>query len=318
MRKRRRKKSLGSLILTSATTLLSILCMLLIAIYLNSHWLQNNDAAGDYKKVDYEQPVVSNSNLTKSQAEGNTDDNRIAQEDKNVESSPRQNREEDIPNVCPPFVSKNPETTLSEDYIPKDLKRVSSPTAYEIKKGTSEISEEANQILLEETMLVAEAADALDLLIALAKEDGIELYAYSGYRSYKTQNEVFKRNVSRLGKERAKQVSAIPGQSEHQTGLAMDITSKPLIDAYKKDKSISALQQSLGTQQEGKWLQQNAHKYGFTMSYPEGKEDITGYDYEPWHFFYVGKELAKFLYDTNQLYTEYAIKNCLNGGEIHE
>ncbi len=128
-----------------------------------------------------------------------------------------------------------------------------------------------------------EAADALTKLFAKAKSDGIELYAVSGYRSYNLQNTVFTNYTNKLGVLLAQRVSAKPGQSEHQTGLAIDISSRSM--NYNLNKSFGKLR-------EGKWLEANAAEFGFVLRYPNGSEAVTGYDYEPWHFRYVGVGIA--------------------------
>jgi len=83
---------------------------------------------------------------------------------------------------------------------------------------------------------------------------------------------------------------ALPGQSEHQTGLAMDVTS---------ESANWGLSNNFGETNEGKWLKDNCYKYGFILRYPEGKEDITGYNYEPWHIRYVGKKVSTYIYTNN-------------------
>ena len=118
----------------------------------------------------------------------------------------------------------------------------------------------------------------------------------SGFRSYERQKDVFAQNVKKLGEETARRVSATPGQSEHQTGLAMDVTS-PEID-FKLTTEFEKTR-------EGKWVLENAHKYGFIIRYPKGKEAITGYDYEPWHLRYVGKEHAAYMKEHNLTLEEY-------------
>jgi D-alanyl-D-alanine carboxypeptidase len=128
------------------------------------------------------------------------------------------------------------------------------------------------------------AADALEELFAQAKRDKIDIKAVSGYRSYATQKSIFDRNARVKGTKEANKTSAYPGQSEHQTGLAMDISSASV--GYD-------LVQSYGKTKEGKWLAANAPKYGFIIRYGKGKESITGYSYEPWHVRYVGKSVAK-------------------------
>lgn len=112
----------------------------------------------------------------------------------------------------------------------------------------------------------------------------------SGFRSYAKQESTFNYWVSIDGYERATTYSAKPGQSEHQTGLAMDITS---------------LNQSYGNTSEGKWLAAHCHEYGFIIRYPKGKTDITGYIYEPWHVRYLGTSTAKLVHDSGLTLEEF-------------
>ena len=114
-------------------------------------------------------------------------------------------------------------------------------------------------------------------------EGNFRLYARSGYRSYKTQEGLYTAAVERDGKDQADKYSAMPGRSEHQAGLAVDITSEGM--NYR-------LEEGFGATPEGIWAAKNAHRFGFILRYPRGKEDITGYSYEPWHFRYVGEILA--------------------------
>lgn len=149
----------------------------------------------------------------------------------------------------------------------------------------------------------AVAAHALETMFNAAKKDGIKLYAQSGYRSFKRQTAIFAANVKRYGEKQASRVSAHPGTSEHQTGLAMDITSSDVNDL---------LIQKFGDTKEGKWVALHAHEYGFIIRYPKGKEQITGYEYEPWHLRYVGKKVATYIYNhhiTLEKYIESQKKN---------
>ncbi|EIJ78531.1 serine-type D-Ala-D-Ala carboxypeptidase [Bacillus methanolicus PB1] len=149
---------------------------------------------------------------------------------------------------------------------------------------------------IEKSYLRKKAAAALEKMFAEAKKQNIELYAVSGYRSYERQEELFHAEINRVGKEKAVQAVAVPGTSEHQTGLAVDISSKSVnLD----------LTEQFGTTPEGKWLVKNAHKFGFILRYPKDKESITGYQYEPWHFRYVGTKAAKVIYEKNLTLEEY-------------
>lgn len=149
---------------------------------------------------------------------------------------------------------------------------------------------------IEKSYMRKEAAKALEDMFNGAKKSGITLYAVSGYRSYNRQTEVYDAEVSRVGEEKAVQAVAYPGNSEHQTGLAMDISS---------ESADFLLTEGFGETKEGKWLKENAHLYGFILRYPKGKEKITQYKFEPWHFRYVGKKSAKDIYENDWTLEEY-------------
>jgi D-alanyl-D-alanine carboxypeptidase len=118
----------------------------------------------------------------------------------------------------------------------------------------------------------------------------LNIWICSGFRSYAYQQNLYNRYVARDGKAEADRYSARPGHSEHQTGLAMDVNS---------------VGQSFAYTSEGKWLAAHAHEYGFIIRYPKGKEDITGYMYEPWHIRYVGVEIAKEITEAGITFEEY-------------
>jgi zinc D-Ala-D-Ala carboxypeptidase len=130
------------------------------------------------------------------------------------------------------------------------------------------------------------AALALEELFAKAKEDNINILANSGFRSYRTQQHLFNSRAKIYGAEVTNLTTAYPGQSEHQTGLAMDISSSV---------TNHRLTAAFGDTKEGKWLAENVVDFGFIIRYPRGKEDITGYSYEPWHIRYVGKDIALYM-----------------------
>ncbi|WP_332646359.1 M15 family metallopeptidase [Lysinibacillus sp. 54212] len=141
------------------------------------------------------------------------------------------------------------------------------------------------------------ARAALNEMIAAAKKDGFVLVAFSGFRSYEYQNTLYTNYVNRDGKEAADRYSARPGYSEHQTGLSFDIGEKGQEDLW--------LTSEFGETEAGRWLVNNAHKYGFILRYPKGKENVTGYMYESWHFRYLGKELAEKVYQSRLTLEEY-------------
>lgn len=145
------------------------------------------------------------------------------------------------------------------------------------------------------------AAEALEDLFKAADKAGHTLYAQSGFRSFDRQTTIFNNNVAKHGEKHANTYSARPGQSEHQTGLVMDVTSQ----------SVGfLLEEALGETPEGIWLEKEAHHYGFIIRYPKGKESITKYQYEPWHLRYVGVDLAKYLVENDLTLDEYYAKKA--------
>ncbi len=138
------------------------------------------------------------------------------------------------------------------------------------------------------------AAKALEELFQVAKSENITLIGSSAYRSYKSQVKVLKDEINSKGVDYANKYVAKPGKSEHQSGLSIDVTN----EARCFDK----------TSPEARWVANNAHRFGFILRYPEGKEEITGYNYEPWHIRYVGKEAAKEIYDKGITLEEYLKK----------
>ncbi|HSX33810.1 MAG TPA: M15 family metallopeptidase [Candidatus Saccharimonadales bacterium] len=136
----------------------------------------------------------------------------------------------------------------------------------------------------DEAQVSAAMAPALQQMVTAATQDGLTLVLESGYRSYGFQTNLYNNYVAEQGNAMAESESAHPGYSEHQTGLAVDLggTSNP----------DCTLQSCFDATAEGSWLMSNAYKYGFILRYPKGKENITGYTYEPWHFRYVGTSLS--------------------------
>ncbi|WP_044022140.1 D-Ala-D-Ala carboxypeptidase VanY [Bacillus sp. SG-1] len=177
----------------------------------------------------------------------------------------------------------NKEFGLTGDYKPDDLVRPDVPFVF----GNEDI---------EKAYIREEAAQALEEMFAAAQEAGLYLTAISGYRSYAYQEALLQREIKQFGEEKAVKAVAPPGNSEHQSGLAMDISSK------SNDFQVNI---AFENTPEGKWLNENAHKFGFILRYPRGKEEITGYQYEPWHFRYVGKEAAKVIYENDWTLEEY-------------
>lgn len=138
-----------------------------------------------------------------------------------------------------------------------------------------------------------EAREAFNKMAEDAKLDGIALEAFSTYRSYEYQKQLYNYYVSVDGQAEADRYSARPGHSEHQTGLAFDIGLEG--DHENRFNESDAT----------RWLAEHAYKYGFILRYPEGKEHITGYKYEPWHYRYVGVDMATKVYESGLTLEEY-------------
>ncbi|MBD8523127.1 D-alanyl-D-alanine carboxypeptidase family protein [Lysinibacillus fusiformis] len=130
-----------------------------------------------------------------------------------------------------------------------------------------------------------EARQALNQMLEAAKQQGFDLVAFSGYRSFEYQTTLYNNYVNRDGQAAADRYSARPGYSEHQTGLAFDIGERGKEDLW--------LTEEFGETPAGQWLFAHAQEYGFILRFPQNKEGITGYMYESWHYRYVGKDIAK-------------------------
>lgn len=169
------------------------------------------------------------------------------------------------------LIIANKKHKLPDGYVPSDLVALTVPVTYEM-------------------YMKSVAAEALSNMFAAANAAGLNPVATSAYRSEEYQRELYDSYVQRDGQEAADTYSSRPGYSDHQTGLTVDITCASI--DYK-------LNQSFENTPEGQWLAQHAHEYGFIMRYPNGKEAITGYTYEPWHFRYIGVEEATALYNTD-------------------
>lgn len=175
----------------------------------------------------------------------------------------------------------NKEYTLPSSYIPFMVE----PQVEIYHKGINE-----------RRYLQPVAATALEELFAAAEEDGYHLVLRCGFRSYWLQKAIYSYALKTYGYYEASRYHALPGTSEHQTGLAVDLCCK----ATNYENNFSILRTP-----EYAWLLENAHKYGWILRYPEDKTDITGYNFEPWHFRYVGIELAAYLKELDITLEEY-------------
>lgn len=171
------------------------------------------------------------------------------------------------------LVLVNKYTKLDENYTP-NLVTMSSTYSYD------------------NMQMEATAYEHFKQMVDAAKNDGIKLYNISSYRGYSTQNYLYNNYVNNSGKEAADTFSARPGYSEHQTGLATDINTANSSDHFENTK-------------EYQWLINNSYKYGFILRYPQSKEYITGYKFEPWHYRYVGLDVAKYIKEHDMTYEEY-------------
>lgn len=143
--------------------------------------------------------------------------------------------------------------------------------------------------------MVPEAADALDLMVAACKEAGYKPKVRTAYRDYAWQQQLFKDKCKEYPYEQAAQIVAIPGTSEHQTGLAVDIS----------DSTYTLLNRKQGDTEIQKWLWEHCWEYGFIVRYPDDTTDITGIIYESWHYRYVGVELAMEMKENGLCLEEY-------------
>lgn len=183
----------------------------------------------------------------------------------------------------PELILVNKSVRLDRSYDPTDLKKIQGVYLREI------------------------AATALTQMIMAAEQEGIHgLIPFSGYRSYGTQESVYANKIASLrpkyggeAEDLAQRLVAPPGSSEHQTGLAIDITLKKFLD-YEY-----VLNYDFADTEQGQWLSKNSWKYGFILRYSESKEDTTNFSYEPWHFRYVGMEHAKAMYELDLCLEEY-------------
>lgn len=172
--------------------------------------------------------------------------------------------------------------SISKDYVPEDLVEVNIPTA------------------TKNNQMRSDAAKALETMYEDAKKEGLILAVNSAYRSYEEQQKIYDEYFRIYDEVTAASLVAVPGTSEHQLGLSVDLTSQSVIDGQYG---------VFGSTPEYQWVIKNAHKYGFILRYPSDKIDITGIANEPWHYRYVGVELATQLYEEGLTLEEYTLQN---------
>ncbi|HIT10851.1 MAG TPA: M15 family metallopeptidase [Candidatus Onthousia faecigallinarum] len=187
----------------------------------------------------------------------------------NTKEAPKQNT---------PYVLVNKYYYLKDTYVPENLEALD--TNY--SKGG--------------IYLVKEAKDAFISLVDTAKQEGYTIRAISAYRSFDYQKNLYQSYVNQDGVTIADTYSARPGFSDHQTGLVVDVDNRELdFNSFENTKEFL-------------WMQEHAQDFGFILRYPKGKEDITGYTYESWHYRFVGVELAKKIKASNLTFDEYYMR----------
>lgn len=184
----------------------------------------------------------------------------------------------DSPNKYTNTVLVNKLNYLGDDYVPKNLEEINSK--YAVSSGK---------------YLEKEAKDAFEELSEAARKENYKIIAASTYRSYNYQKNLYNNYVNQDGVAKADTYSARPGYSEHQTGYAVDVSNGTSYVTF-------------GNTKEFKWMKENAYKYGFILRYTKETEFITGYMDEPWHYRYVGKEIAKYIQEHPMTYEEYYVR----------
>ena len=164
---------------------------------------------------------------------------------------------------------------LDKNYVPENLETISTRYA------------------LSNMKMVSEAKDSFEEMASAAKKENLSIIAMSCYRSYEYQINLYNKYVKADGQAKADTYSGRPGHSEHQTGLAVDVyNGKENYTNFDKTK-------------EFEWMKKHAHEYGFILRFPKDKETETGYEYESWHYRYVGKEIATYIKEHNISFEEY-------------
>ena len=178
-------------------------------------------------------------------------------------------------NLNTTYILVNKYYYLEENYVPENLEEISK------------------QYALSNMKLVKEAKEAFEEMAKEAKKEGLNIVAMSTYRDYTYQTNLYDKYVKQDGKEAADTYSGRPGYSEHQTGLAVDV--------FNNKESYTNFHKT----QEFIWMQEHAKEYGFILRFPQDKEEETGYQYESWHYRYVGLQTATYISENNITLEEY-------------
>ncbi len=258
------------------------------------------------EQAETEQPTVSEQEPTTTPEESPTEsteeneENDVPEAEAPAEEAPA---EEAPAEEAPPIelvptepIERDGQANLALDTLVLVNKQIALPSGYKPEDLVTPNIDFVDSATGERRMLRQEAASAVETLMKDAKAAGIDLRGTSAFRSYDYQVQLFNAYVARDGKEQALKYSAPPGHSEHQTGLAIDISSASV--GYQ-------LTQGLEQTKEGKWLADNAHTYGFIVRYQRAYEAETGYMYEPWHLRYIGVEHATNVHEMNVPFEQY-------------
>ena len=243
--------------------------LIIILVFLISYIEVKSKTISQYKEISYYNPNNLNRYLSYQKKNKNLSKKEIIEKvnmnlDKEWYSNPQKAiyRNTDI-------ILVNKHYYLEKDYIPKELEQINPNDSIGNKK------------------LVKAAKIAFEQLSEKAKEENLNIIAMSTYRSYSYQKNLYDRYVKIDGIEKVDTYSARPGYSEHQTGLAVDVCNNLLpYTEFEKTK-------------EFEWMQKHAHEYGFILRFPKGKEEETGYQYEAWHYRYVGVKNATYIKNHN-------------------
>ena len=226
---------------------------------------------------------MMNSNLEPDIEDNNNDNTNVNDNNNNSDNTNNQNviSEPSYANAKPTDLTRgnlilvNKENFLPRDFVPSNLTNIAANHGRSLRIKT-------------------EVYEAFKKMFAAAELEGLNLYIVSAYRSWSNQNSIFNNFVARDGVEAAETYSARPGHSEHQTGLAIDIVAG---EGGQMRAFVNTMEYS--------WLVANAHKYGFILRYPNGKTHITGFIYEPWHWRFLGVEMANRVRNSNLTFDEF-------------
>ncbi len=187
----------------------------------------------------------------------------------------------------------NKDNTLDENYVPSNLIYTDN------NENNFHNYVDPNQ----KPCVTEEVLYHFEKMQEAAIKEGLYIIIDSGYRSYQYQKSIWNNTVIKKGIDYALKYVALPGTSEHQSGLAIDIA------IIRNNKYSDEITEELD---EYKWMIDNSYKYGFILRYPKGKESITGYNFEPWHFRYVGINIAALLKKDNISLEEYHMRKNIN------